>query len=315
MCCETMATSDARAHSRHATALRMFSGGVLALTILGLAACATLQVDAPSGTPSVNSAHGATPSKAAEPQATTTVAVIGDFGSGNDDERAVADLVASLAPTAVVTVGDNVYSDAGYDPLVGDYYRSFVDAQTFFPATGNHDYSQGIENFDAYFSYLDGQRTYRVSRGPIDFFVLDGDAAMSADTRDVTMEWLRTQTEQSTAPFKVVAVHYPPYSSGDQHGSSPDMQWAFAGMGIDLVLAGHDHIYERIETGGVTYVVNGSGGKDLYACSSPRVAGSIVCDDTHFGALLLSASEAQLTARMMATDGSVIDEFVVPTRR
>ncbi len=310
-----MGTSDARVHSQRATALRMFTGGVLALTILGLTACATVTVGTPSGTPSGESLESASTSATAKPEAITTIAVIGDFGSGTDDERAVADLVISLAPSAVVTVGDNVYSDAGYESLVGDYYRPFVNAQTFFPATGNHDYSQGIANFDAYFSYLNGQRTYRVSRGPIDFFVLDGDAAISSDTRNATMEWLRMQAGESTAPFKVVAVHYPPFSSGDQHGSSPDMQWDFAGMGINLVIAGHDHIYERIETDGVTYVVNGSGGKGLYACSSPRVAGSIVCDDSHFGALLLSASDSQLTARMIATDGTVIDEFVAPARR
>ena len=50
----------------------------------------------------------------------------------------------------VVTVGDNVYSGQGYRALVGHYYPRWVASGRFFPATGNHDYAEGIEAFDQY---------------------------------------------------------------------------------------------------------------------------------------------------------------------
>ena len=49
----------------------------------------------------------------------------------------------------------------------------------------------------------------------------------------------------STAPWKIVYMHHPPYSSS-QHGSTPGMQWPFENWGASLVLTGHDHTYERI---------------------------------------------------------------------
>ena len=72
-----------------------------------------------------------------------SVAVIGDFGSASKAEADVARLVATAQPVAVVTVGDNVYSSAGYPALVGAYYPRWATAHLLFPATGNHDYAEG----------------------------------------------------------------------------------------------------------------------------------------------------------------------------
>jgi len=256
------------------------------------------------------------PTSTSSPSARSgAIAVIGDFGSGDENERAVADLVASQNPVAVLTVGDNVYSDAGYGALVGDYYGAFVNEERFFPATGNHDYDQGIANFDSYFDYLNGQRDYTVTLGRAEFFVLDGDQGLaSLDANHNQENWLRGEVSASAADYKIVLVHYPPFSSGDRHGSTPDYQWDFAGIGIDLVISGHDHIYERIEAGGVTYIVDGAGGKTLYACGD-RVAGSIICDDAIFGALFLSADDSHLSGRYVSAAGNVSDTFTIPLSR
>lgn len=277
------------------------------LSIFAVAGCtATNGASTPSASPSARTTAQA---------AGETLAIIGDFGSGDENERAVADLVASRNPVAVLTVGDNVYSDAGYSTLIGDYYGAFVDAERFFPATGNHDYENGIANFDAYFGYLNGQRDYTVTLGRAEFFVLDGEQGMaSLDANHNQETWLRRVVSASTADYKIVLVHYPPYSSGDRHGSTPDYQWDFAGIGIDIVISGHDHIYERIETGRVTYIVDGAGGKTLYACGN-RVAGSIICDDATFGALFLSDEDSHLSGRYVSAAGNVSDTFSIPLSR
>src|SRR5438105_3897204 len=65
--------------------------------------------------------------------------------------------------------------------------------------------------------------------------------------------WLQRALAASTACFKVVYFHHPPYSSGNFE--VPRMRWPFKGWGADVVLAGHDHLYERFEVDGLPYFV------------------------------------------------------------
>jgi tartrate-resistant acid phosphatase type 5 len=240
-----------------------------------------------------------------------SVAVIGDFGAASDGERAVADLVARARPRAVVTVGDNDYDDRGYPTLVGDYYGRWVSSASLLPAVGNHDHEEGIGAFDSYFSYLDGRHVYAAGRAGMRFFVIDSTTALDSElSMKRQREWLKRSLLASRARWKVVVLHHPPYSSGDVHGSTPEFQWPFAEWGADLVLAGHDHVYERIVADGMTYVVDGSGGKDLYGFDDP-VAGSRVRFDSDFGALFLTASDRTLSGEFWSAAGVRVDRFTL----
>jgi tartrate-resistant acid phosphatase type 5 len=252
------------------------------------------------------------PASAVEPGPPTgSVAVIGDFGAGSEGERAVADLVARARPRAVVSVGDNVYDDRGYDELVGAYYGPWVTSANLLPAAGNHDHREGIREFDYFFSYLDGRHVYSAGRAGMRFFVLDSTTALdSATSMTRQRAWLKRSLAASQARWKVVVLHHPPYSSGDGHGSTSEFQWPFAEWGADLVLSGHDHVYERIVTEGTTYVVDGSGGKDLYGFGD-AVEGSRVRFDDDFGALFLTASDRTLTGEFWSAAGVRVDRFVI----
>jgi hypothetical protein len=72
------------------------------------------------------------------------------------------------------------------------------------------------------------------------------------------------KTDPNGAPWQFFASHYEPYSSSKgEPGGIANMQWNFAGSGIQVVLAGHVHDYERLEKkDGVTYMVQGAGGFD-----------------------------------------------------
>jgi hypothetical protein len=94
--------------------------------------------------------------------ASTTFAIIGDYGTNTQDEANVAALVTSWNPDFVLTVGDNIYADPNNDPShwerhVGDYYGQFIKGrgdnryptqtsptQRFFPSVGNHDVANPI---------------------------------------------------------------------------------------------------------------------------------------------------------------------------
>ena len=236
------------------------------------------------------------------------IAVVGDFGVGKKSQRSVADMVAKFSPSYVVTTGDNIYKKKpGYQKWVGDYYP-----QTVVPATGNHDYEEGIAAFDDYFGKTAFTRTYVYKdEAGVDFFILDSTAGLkSRAVRQEQQAWLIKEVATSTAEFKVVILHHPPFSSA-KHGSTKRYQWDFASFGVDLVMSGHDHSYERIVRGGITYVVEGVGGAPLYDCKPKRVFGSQLCDDKHHGAVFLYVNQYQLRAVFRGTSGQTLDTFVI----
>jgi hypothetical protein len=247
-------------------------------------------------------------------EAPIVFAVIGDYGDDNPDEQEVADLIDSWSPAFIVTTGDNSYGSTEIDQNIGQYYSDYIgnyvgsygagsSINRFFPATGNHDHTDG-GGIDAYLEYFtlpgDGiessdtsgsERYYDYVQGPVHLFVIDsksffGDANGSNSPQAL---WLQAQLAASTAPWQVVYFHHPPYSSGN-HGNESSMQWPFADWGADIVLTGHDHHYERIVRDGTVYFVNGAGGKSLRNCNTP-VAGSQICYNTDHGAMRIEATE------------------------
>lgn len=264
----------------------------------------------------------------------STIAVIGDYGVNTTAEANVATLVAGWSPAAVVTVGDNYYTSGGsgtgrYDLVVGQYYCAFLkgaatgtycasggtaDVNRFFPATGNHDYSDGgIGNYTSYFDLPGTELVYRQVVGDVEFFFLDSDLALrSSSEMSAEKAWLETALGNSTTAWQVVVFHHPPYSSSSTHGSSVAMRWPFATWGADLVLSGHDHTYERLSAGGLTYVVNGLGGASRYSFGTP-LAESVYRYNSNYGAMKLVASSTYLTATFVSIDGVTRDTFSLGT--
>jgi hypothetical protein len=128
----------------------------------------------------------------------------------------------------------------------------------------------------------------------------------------VQAEWLRTKLAASTTPWQIVYFHESPYSSGSDSGSTRVMQWPFAAWGADLMLSAHDHNYERLFVGGLTYLVAGTGGAPLRAMN-PLVPGSQVTYNEYHGALLIEGDIDSLRAefRSIAHGETVVDCVVI----
>ena len=251
------------------------------------------------------------------PPATSRLAVFGDYGVANAAAAGVADLVHAQRPRAVVTTGDNLYGGLTYEQAVGQFYGDYFGGR-FFPSLGNHDYSDGpgLAGYLSYFDLPGNERYYDVVVGPVHVFVINSNPQEpdGVSTSSTQGQWLQTGLAASTAPWQVVVLHHAPYSSSTAHGSSGWMQWPYAAWGADLVLAGHDHTYERILRGDLTYVVSGLGGNAHYSFpTSGFVAGSQVRFADSPGSLFVDSCADRVRGTFRTSVGTVIDQFTAAT--
>jgi tartrate-resistant acid phosphatase type 5 len=277
----------------------------------------------PTPTPTATTTPTITPTPTPTP---IRFAVIGDYGLVGQPAQDVSDLVKSWQPDFIITTGDNNYPDgeaATIDDNIGQYYHGFIypyrgeygegaDINRFFPALGNHDYSP-TDGFQPYLDYFDlpgNGRYYDFVWGPVHFFALNSDwrEPDGHHQNSVQAMWLRDGLAASTAPWKLVYMHVPPYSSG-LHGSAPVMQWPYAEWGASVVLAGHDHTYERLEVDGIAYFVNGLGGHHARYPMRSQAEGSQIFFNEDYGAMLVEATETQMAFQFISRAGVVIDSY------
>jgi hypothetical protein len=201
------------------------------------------------------------------PDSTETIRFLafGDSGGGGTDQRTLADQMYNVPYDLIVHTGDIAY-DSGtineFEETVFKMYTPLFRHLPFFPASGNHEYKtmQGAP-FRAVFALPgdSGEKWYSYDWGRIHFVALDTEADYATQAK-----WLDADLSATTLPWKVVYFHKPPYSSGG-HGSDVSLRNAIEPVlvkhRVQLVLAGHDHNYERtLPQQGVLHVVTGGGG-------------------------------------------------------
>jgi hypothetical protein len=316
------------------------------LSLLGLLLSCSKREPEPSGRSAndlakTTNSQGA-PSPGAEPRITqcdsppesetkgkVRFAGLGDYGNSGPQEAAVAKLIKSWSPTFIVTTGDNNYPAGARETIdanIGQYYQEFIcpyqgrfgrgaTVNRFFPTLGNHDwYTAQARAYLDYFKLPGNERYYDVTWGPIQLFMLDADPqepdGVTSDSKQAA--WLKQRLAASKARWKIVAMHHPPFSSGP-HTSTEYMQWPYKAWGASLVLAGHDHHYERILVEGLPYLVVGLGGASLYPLSA-GVPGSAFRYNQAFGAGLVDADDETLDFRFETTRGEVIDRLHLPLK-
>ena len=255
-------------------------------------------------------------------------AVIGDYGSGDRNEEDVANLVKSWNPEFIITTGDNNYPDgeaSTIDNNIGKFYAQFIYPYTgaygpgststnrFFPAMGNHDWDNNVgipsQPYTEYFTLPGNERYYDFIRGPVHFFMVDSDSREpdGITSTSVQASWLRTRLAASTAQWKVVVLHHPPFSS---RTSWPKLQWPYKEWGASVVLSGHAHVYERIIKSGLPYITNGLGG-DSTGSFDTGLDGSVVRFGVNYGAMLVRVSNTSITFQFVTRSGVIIDTYTM----
>ena len=247
-------------------------------------------------------------------------AVIGDTGSGSAKQREVGSMMIqyhALFPFEfVLMMGDNMYGGEAPDDFVKKFsgpYKPLLDNKVKFYATlGNHDQSLQVnyENFN-----MNGKEYYRFKKGNVAFYSLNSNYM---DPKQV--KWLEEELSRDTSEWKVCFFHHPPYSSAKKHGSDSQLREVvepiFLKYGVDVVLTGHDHVYERIKPQkGIYYFVSGAGGKlrtgDIKA-TSPLTEKSFD-RDMHF--MLFEVAGDQMYYQAISRTGDMIDSGVIARKK
>jgi predicted phosphodiesterase len=240
-------------------------------------------------------------------------AVIGDSGTGGSTQRRVAErLAASHAQFPfefAVMLGDNLYGSERPSDFAAKFerpYKPLLDAGVrFYASLGNHD--DPTQRFYKPFN-MNGERYYsfKAPRGSVRFFALDSNYMDQAQ-----LAWLEKELAASDSDWKICFFHHPIYSSGDKHGSDAalrdQLEPLFLKHGVDLVLTGHEHFYERLKPQkGIHYFIAGSAAK----LRRGNIAASAITAkgfDQGYAFVLMEIAGNELYFQTVTDEGKTVD--------
>lgn len=237
--------------------------------------------------------------------------VLGDSGSGNAAQKAIAQRLEEHPFELMIFLGDIAYTDGTPAELEAHFFEIYDPFLRFVPAyavLGNHEYRTADGRYFVRDFVLPGnERYYSFDWGDVHFVALD--------TNRITGEqaaWLERDLAASDSRWTVAFGHHPPYSNA-WRGPNRRFRRILAPIlerhGVDLVLSGHEHHYERFAPRGNThYLVSGGGGGRLTKVGSgpSTVARAAV---HHFLAITIDAE--RITVRAIDIEGRVFDELAI----
>jgi len=257
--------------------------------------------------------------------------------AGDEATAALVDSIlkvdsAASVPNAVFTVGDNAYPSGprGYDnffercftPSWGSKSRSIM--KWIHPTPGNHDFE--IRSGAGYYRYF-GDRAGAAGKGYYSYNIGDWHViALNSELRVGSVadggqeEWLRKDLRDHPNVCTMAYFHKPLFSSGT-HGASPEMHelWTILyEAGVDLVVNGHEHHYERFSPQtpaglpdtlrGIAQIIVGTGGADLRGADNRGEPNSAVRIQGYFGVLKLTLGKDEYRHAFLDTEGRIWDQ-------
>ena len=239
-------------------------------------------------------------------------------GAGKSDgcrQKYTADLIVGQGYAAVLALGDNQYYCGGYNAFLQSYDKSWGQLKAItHPAVGNHEYltSGGTDCNSAnagaagHFKYFGaaagqpGQGYYSFDVGTWHLIMLNTTCSQAGGCGSTSPQgkWLRADLAGHTNVCTLAFWHIPLFSSGGRASSNSKSFWdALYAADADVVLTGHDHIYERFApqtpsgaadpVRGIREFVVGTGGSNWTSIASVK-PNSEVRNDRSFGILRLA---------------------------
>lgn len=252
-------------------------------------------------------------------------AVIGDSGRGDEPQHDVARQMVAWRDKFrfefVLMLGDNIYdrhTPKDYVEKFEEPYAALLAAGVeFYAAIGNHDdsgqvnYSKFNMGGRRYYTFRKSERRIAGLAGAgVRFFVLD---SRSLDPQQ--LEWLRDQLAESGTNWKIAYFHHPLYTSGRYRSTARALRIVLEPIlvagDVDVVLSGHEHVYERIlPQHGISYFVSGAAGSLRKGDVSPSAITARAFDtDYHF--LMMEIAGDELYFQAISRTGATVDAGVI----
>ncbi len=240
-------------------------------------------------------------------------AVVGDNGTGKEPEFQVAVEMERFREVVhydfVVMDGDNIYGGHTASDFQRKFevpYKPLLDAGVkFYASLGNHDDPDVEINYKLY--NMGGKRYYSFKKGDVEFFALDSNYM---DPQQLS--WIDSQLKNSSAKWKVCFFHHPLFTAAMFHGPDIDLRKQlmplFTKDGVNLVLSGHQHVYERIKPQeGIYFFVVGNSGQLRYHNIRPNNDIDQVGFDTDRDFMMMEIAGDQLYFQTVSRTGATID--------
>jgi 3',5'-cyclic AMP phosphodiesterase CpdA len=242
-------------------------------------------------------------------------AAMGDNGTGDRPQYETAAQMVKVHSTfqfdLVIMLGDNMYGGqkpADYVRKFEEPYRPLLNAGVKFQASiGNHDRPDQV----SYKLYnMNGQRYYTYTRGNVRFLALDSNLM---DRKQ--LEWVDATLRDAREDWKIPYFHHPLYSNAGRHGSSVDLRVLlepiFIKYGVNVVFAGHDHVYERIKPQqGIYYFVSGAAGQ-LRRGNMERSEQTAAAYDQDRSFMVVEIAGSDMYFQAISRTGQVVDSGVI----
>ena len=273
----------------------------------------------------------------ATPGAPLSFFAFGDFGNGSQAQFELRDQMRAVSADIDlwISTGDNAYGAGRYDQFedyVFQVYGDLFHRIPFFPSPGNHDYRSDdaapyLTNFflpENAWRSKDKERYYSFDWGPVHFVALDTEDPLleiSETAGDDMQDWLAADLAATKKPWKIVFFHKPPYTSHPKRAPNLKARELLVPVleehGVQIVLAGHNHFYERfyplrngrrttMQEGGITYLTTGGGGAPVYRTGqNPLLAKGVKAN--HF--LIGTVTDCSVLFRAVGLNGREIDRF------
>lgn len=280
-----------------------------------------------------------TPPGRTSPGAGFTFAALGDMGT-TDNARANLDAIDALDPAFVLHTGDISYAE-GDQTRWHAWFEMVEPVASRLPwitALGNHEVGPiGVGNtgwpaevayYQQRFSLPDNELWYSFDWAGVHFVALDTFSQPDSPGPE-QLTWLADDLAAAgDATWTVVFLHEPLYSSNN-HGSAEDLQTAFNDLfdehGVDLVVAGHDHGYERsyplrggasasdhadtyTEGEGVVHVVTGGGGQSLYTDWEDPAPRWSAAREALYHVTLFTVTDERIEGRVVPSAGGAFED-------
>lgn len=243
---------------------------------------------------------------------------VGDMArcpNGAPASRAAADVVAT-DPRPLLALGDLAYPNGSasdftncYDPVWGAFRT-----QTR-PAPGNHEYrTSGAAGYFGYFAPIDGWYAWELNGWQILALNSNCTNVGGCGVGSPEYTWLEAQLRDNPRACQLAYWHHPRWSQGNAGNTAEvgPLYTLLAQYGVELLLAGHDHLYQRYapldaagmpDANGVVEIVAGTGGAEYNSGSRSNAPAPVVRGDNTFGALSVELADASWQTQFLPEAG------------